>query len=88
MLEARFGRFVPSFLLRRLMFVETEIERAVARFASELPESALVLDAGSGEGRYAQLFAGQRFHLRLTHRWKREEQHRGNRSEPGSVTRH
>lgn len=61
MLEARFGRFVPGFLLRRLMLVETEIERAVATFAAELPKGALVLDAGSGEGRYSQLFAGRRY---------------------------
>lgn len=61
MLERRFGRFVPSFLLRRLMRVETEIEAAVGSFSDSLPSGARVLDAGAGEGRYARHFHGKRY---------------------------
>ena len=43
-----------------LMRVETQIEAAVAELAASTPENARVLDAGSGEGRYASSFDGRR----------------------------
>ena len=60
-LAGKFGRFVPTFLLRRLLTVETAIERAVEDLASALPAQARVLDAGAGEGRYAAYFPRQRY---------------------------
>jgi SAM-dependent methyltransferase len=60
-LTSRFGAFVPGFLLRRLLTVETAIERAVRALAASLPAEARVLDAGAGEGRYASYFPRQRY---------------------------
>lgn len=61
MLEQRFGRFVPRFLLQRLMQVETAIEEAVESFAAALPAGARVLDAGAGESRFKHYFNNQRY---------------------------
>ena len=61
MLEERFGSWTPPFLRRGLMRVETWIEAAVAGLAASTPENARVLDAGSGEGRYASSFDGRRY---------------------------
>lgn len=52
---------LPDFLRRRVLAFETRIEEEVARFAGSLPERALVLDAGAGEGRYSRHFARQRY---------------------------
>lgn len=54
-------RYLPGWLLRRLLYFEAAIEDAVARFASTLPAGARVLDAGAGEGRYASCFSQQRY---------------------------
>ncbi len=61
MLEQRFGRFVPSFVLRRLMGVETAIDEAVRGFARETPAGERVLDAGAGEGRHREIFGESRY---------------------------
>lgn len=61
MLEQRFGAFVPRFLLRRLMLVESRIEEAVAELSTSLPANARILDAGCGEGRHAESFRGRRY---------------------------
>lgn len=60
-LTAKFGGVVPGFVLRRLLTVETAIERAVETLAASLPAQARVLDAGAGEGRYASYFPRQRY---------------------------
>jgi SAM-dependent methyltransferase len=44
-----------------VLHFEVEIEDAVARFASELPAGARVLDAGAGEGQYAHFFEKHRY---------------------------
>jgi SAM-dependent methyltransferase len=44
-----------------VLHFEVEIEDAVARFASELPADARVLDAGAGEGQYAHFFDQHRY---------------------------
>ncbi len=61
MLERRFGRYVPAFVLRRLMGVETAIEEGVRAFAADAAPGAHVLDAGAGEGRHRELFRSQKF---------------------------
>lgn len=61
MLEARFGRFLPGFVKRRLAAVETRIERELENFAASLPAQAAVLDAGCGEGRHRACFANARY---------------------------
>ena len=61
MLERRFGRWAPGFLLRRLKGPETRIERAVAAFAAGLAPGAPTLDAGAGELRYRAAFERQRY---------------------------
>jgi SAM-dependent methyltransferase len=52
---------LPRPLRRHILHFEVEIEDAVADFARGLPTGARVLDAGAGEGRYAHLFARQRY---------------------------
>ena len=52
---------LPAFLKRHVLHFESEIERAVVRFAEELPFHARVLDAGAGEGRYAHYFRNRRY---------------------------
>lgn len=60
-LAQRFGKWVPGFVLRRLMTVETAIEEAVAELSRSTPDGSRVLDAGSGEGRHREAFAGRRY---------------------------
>jgi SAM-dependent methyltransferase len=52
---------LPRFLRRHILHFEVEIEDALAAFAHALPDGARVLDAGSGEGRYAHYFARHRY---------------------------
>ena len=54
MLEARYGRFLPSFLRRRLMIVEAVIDSSVRSLADQMPNGTRVLDAGAGEAQYAE----------------------------------
>jgi SAM-dependent methyltransferase len=54
-------RRLPRPLRRWVLHFETAIEDAVVRFAAGLPHAARVLDAGSGEGQYAQHFSRQRY---------------------------
>jgi SAM-dependent methyltransferase len=58
---ARLRQRLPRFLARRVFHFEAAIEDAVARFAGELAQGALVLDAGAGEGAYARFFPKQRY---------------------------
>ncbi len=52
---------LPRFLHRYLLAFEARIEDEVAEFAARLPAGARVLDAGAGEGRYAERFRHQRY---------------------------
>jgi SAM-dependent methyltransferase len=52
---------LPRPLRRHILHFEWMIEEAVASYAARLPESARVLDAGSGEGQYAHHFKRQRY---------------------------
>jgi SAM-dependent methyltransferase len=52
---------LPRPLRRQILYFESQIEDAVARFAAALPPTARVLDAGSGEGRYRPHFAHHRY---------------------------
>lgn len=52
---------LPRPLRRHILHFEVEIEDAAAEFARSLPAGANVLDAGAGEGRYAHLFAKQKY---------------------------
>ncbi len=52
---------LPRPLRRWILRFEADIEDAVAGFSSALPDSALVLDAGAGEGQYANWFRRQRY---------------------------
>jgi SAM-dependent methyltransferase len=54
-------RRLPRFLRRHVLDFEARIEDAVARFAAGLAPGARVLDAGAGEGRYAEAFPKQRY---------------------------
>lgn len=60
-LEHRFGGLLPAWLLRRLMVVESTIEREVSAFAGNLAHGSRVLDAGAGEGRYRDWFPHCRY---------------------------
>jgi SAM-dependent methyltransferase len=52
---------LPRFLRSHILQFESEIERAISKFAAALPPGSLVLDAGAGEGRYAKYFSGRRY---------------------------
>ncbi len=52
---------LPRPLRRHVLHFEWMIEEAVASYAARLPEGARVLDAGSGEGRYARYFERHRY---------------------------
>jgi SAM-dependent methyltransferase len=54
-------RFLPKSLRRILDPFEAVICDRLAAFASELPASARVLDAGAGESRYRALFTRQQY---------------------------
>lgn len=60
-LEHRFGSLLPAWLRRRLMAVESVIEREVDSFSQSLPPGSRVLDAGAGEGRYRDWFRHCRY---------------------------
>ena len=61
MLQARYGRFLPSFLRRRLMIVESVIDSSVRSLADQIPNGTRVLDAGAGEAQYANHFSHCRY---------------------------
>jgi len=65
MFDARLRRVVkrvlPNFLQRMLYPFEALVFDRLSRFAAELPENSLVLDAGAGECQYESLFAGHRY---------------------------
>jgi SAM-dependent methyltransferase len=54
-------RLLPSFVRRFVLHFEAVIETSLARFASDLAPSALVLDAGAGESLHAPYFQRQRY---------------------------
>jgi len=55
------GQNLPRFLRRHVLHFETAIEDSVQSFAASLPDGALVLDAGAGEGQHAAFFIRQRY---------------------------
>ncbi len=54
-------RALPPFLRRSVLYFESEIEDAVARFAAGLPSAARVLDAGAGELNHARYFENNHY---------------------------
>jgi SAM-dependent methyltransferase len=56
-----FTAALPGWLQRRILRFEAAIEQEVGRFARALPSGARVLDAGAGEGRYADYFRHCRY---------------------------
>src|SRR4051812_36410664 len=52
---------LPRFLRNHILHFEWCIQGAVERLASQLPAGTRVLDAGAGEGRYAEYFRNQRY---------------------------
>ncbi len=52
---------LPRPLRRLILHFEEEIADSVGAFASSLPDGARVLDAGAGEGQYAERFKRQRY---------------------------
>lgn len=54
-------RLLPRTLFARIDIENTSIRRFLERAAAELPDGALVLDAGAGRCQYRELFAGQRY---------------------------
>lgn len=54
-------RVLPDWLRRYVYSFETMIESAVEALAHVLPEGARVLDAGAGEGQYAEHFQRHRY---------------------------
>lgn len=61
MTYARARQVLPAFLVRWVYHFEAELDRAVEEFARALPEGARVLDAGAGEARHRECFAGRRY---------------------------
>jgi SAM-dependent methyltransferase len=61
MTYTQFFSRAPRPIRRWLLYFECAITRAVESFAAALPQGALVLDAGSGEGQYKQFFTHQRY---------------------------
>jgi SAM-dependent methyltransferase len=57
----RMVRRLPRPIGRHILHFECAIDDAVAGFAASLPAGARVLDAGAGEGQYANRFAGARY---------------------------
>jgi len=56
-----FRAWMPAPLRRYVLYFETAIDDAVARFAESLAPGARLLDAGAGEGNYKHYFARQRY---------------------------
>ena len=52
---------LPGRLYRHVLHFEAMIDREMRDLAAKLPEAALVLDAGAGEGQYAPHFSRQRY---------------------------
>ena len=61
MRQARYDRFVPSFLRHRLMIVEAVIDSSVRSLADEIPNGVRVLDTGAGEAQYVDYFSRCRY---------------------------
>jgi SAM-dependent methyltransferase len=57
----RLQALLPKSVRDYVLYFEASIELAVNSFASSLPAGARVLDAGSGEGQYADRFTRQRY---------------------------
>jgi SAM-dependent methyltransferase len=57
----RLQALLPRPLRRYVLHFESAIEDAVAEFADALPNSALILDAGAGEGSYRKWFGRRRY---------------------------
>jgi SAM-dependent methyltransferase len=57
----RVQSLLPRSLRDYVLYFEASIERAVTSFAESLPAGASVLDAGAGEGQYADRFTRQRY---------------------------
>lgn len=54
-------RWMPESFQRYILHFEAAIEHAVRSFSAGLPDGSRVLDAGAGEGQYAQLFSRHRY---------------------------
>jgi SAM-dependent methyltransferase len=54
-------RLLPPFVRHYLLHFEASIEHAVSEFVAGLPAHARVLDAGAGEGKYADFFRNHRY---------------------------
>ena len=54
-------QFLPTFLVRHLLTVETKINTAVKSFGGSLTSGAYVLDAGCGESAYRSQFCNHRY---------------------------
>jgi SAM-dependent methyltransferase len=52
---------LPKAIRNRLLYFEAELEKSVEAFATSLPPSIRVLDAGAGEARFAPAFISQRY---------------------------
>lgn len=52
---------MPGLVRDHVLYFEASIRRAVEAFARSLPDGARILDAGAGEGQYADRFARQRY---------------------------
>lgn len=61
MIYDSFRAWMPAPLRRYVLYFETAIDDAVARFAESLAPGARLLDAGAGEGNYKHYFARQRY---------------------------
>jgi SAM-dependent methyltransferase len=57
----RLQALLPRAVRDYLLYFEATIERAVTEFAASLPAGVRMLDAGAGEGQYADRFARQRY---------------------------
>src|SRR3712207_1842517 len=57
----RLLRAAPESVQRHVLHFESAIEVAARQFARDLAPRSLVLDAGAGEGQYAEVFASHRY---------------------------
>jgi len=58
---SRLQQRLPNFLRRYILHFEAAIDDSVERFSAALADGARVLDAGAGEGKFARVFARQRY---------------------------